>query len=161
MRFQGMEISLSPDQELAYIQDRSSTVFPVTPAASKLTIPTSRFAPLPPIEAELVVNEDEHALKSPEKDDHGHMQYIPVKPFGQTTAAETMLSSWEKGVDKTVVSQSEETSRTKDLRARFDQTWILGSGKDEYIDTLMRGKDDKSEKNRKGTVKERMHGLNM
>ena len=160
MQFQGMDIPFSPDQELAYIQDRSSTVFPVTPAASKLTLPASRFAPLPPIEADHVDNGDRDALVSPRRDEHRHFEHVPLRTFGQTTAAEATPTSQEKGEEKPVIPDSSERMyRSKDLRARFEPDQISGGGKDGY--TLSRGRNDESVDNQRTAVKERTLTLDM
>lgn len=118
MQFQGMEISLSPDQEVAFIQERSSTVFPVTPAVSKLTIPASRYAPLPPIDSEHV-DGDWDVLVSSRRDDQKHVQYeFPVRTTGQVTVAEMVSLPQVQGAEK-VTLPSDEKRGSKDLRTRF------------------------------------------
>jgi len=140
MQFQGMDTSLSPDQEVAFVQERSSTVFPVTPAVSKLTMPVSRYAPLPPIEGdEPAADGDRNAVLSSGRDDHRHVQYeyVPVRTIGQVTTAE-MVSSPRAKYGEKLGLQSEEIRGSKDLRTRFVsvQDDTLGGGKDD--DTLMR-----------------------
>ena len=159
MQFQGMDILPSPDQELTYITDRSATVFPVTPAASKLTLPASRFAPLPPIETEHVPTGDRDALMSSERDHHRDPQYVPIKTFGATTEAETTTASREIGQEKPVVSQNEGTYRSKELRARFDQDQVVGDSKDQQ--SLSRGRNYEPVDNQRTAVKERMLTLEM
>lgn len=135
MQFQGMDTFLSPDQEVAFIQERSSTVFPVTPATSKLTMPASRYAPLPPIDSEHAADGDRDAVVSSRRDDHRHVQYVPVRTIGQVTTAEMVSSPQAKGGEKAGL-QSEEIHGSKDLRTRFVslQDHTLGGGKDD--DTL-------------------------
>ncbi|KAM7442987.1 Leucine rich repeat-containing protein 63 [Porites harrisoni] len=141
MQFQGMETSFSPDQDFPFIQERSSTVFPVTPAASKLTIPASRFALLPPIE--------------PDTDEDGETPHTAIKTFGQTTAAETIPTSQEKGAERLSLSRDEAMDRSKELRARFDHSHISES-KNNYI-TFSKGRNDESmSDNKKAVVKERI-----
>ncbi|XP_015766438.1 PREDICTED: uncharacterized protein LOC107345249 [Acropora digitifera] len=64
MQFQEMDNYFpSPDQELCHVTDYySSTEVPMTPAVSKQTLPTSRFALLPPIETENVAGDFENKL---------------------------------------------------------------------------------------------------
>lgn len=141
MQFQGMETSFSPDQDFPFSQERSSTVFPVTPAASKLTIPASRFALLPPIE--------------PDANEDGETPHTVIKTFAQTTAAETIPTSQEKGAERLSLSCDEAMDRSKELRARFDQLHIPES-KNNYI-TFSKGRNDESMvDNKKAVVKERI-----
>ena len=159
MQFQGMDIFPSPDQDLTYISDRSATVFPVSPAASKLTLPASRFAPLPPIETEHVSTGDRDALMSSERDDPRHPQQLPIKTFGETTEAETTTISREMGQERPVVSQVEGMYRSKELRARFDQDQVMGDRKDQH--SLSRGRNYEPADNQRPAVKERMLTLDM
>lgn len=143
MQFQGMETSLSPDQDFPFIQERSSTVFPVTPAASKLTIPASRFALLPPIE--------------PDADEDGETPHTTIKTFAQTTAAETIPTSQEKGVERLLLSRDKVMDSSKEARAtcRFDQSHVPES-KNNYV-TFSKGRNDESmAENKKAVVKERI-----
>ena len=141
MQFQGMETSFSPDQDFPFIQERSSTVFPVTPAASKLTIPASRFALLPPIE--------------PDTDEDGETPHTAIKTFAQTTAADTIPTSQEKRAERLSLSRDEAMDRSKELRARFDQSHISES-KNNYT-TFSKGRNDESTAdNKKAVVKERI-----
>lgn len=141
MQFQGMETSFSPDQDFPFIQERSSTVFPVTPAASKLTIPASRFALLPPIE--------------PDTDEDGETPHTAIKTFGQTTAADTIPTSQEKRAERLSLSRDEAMDRSKELRARFDQSHIPESKNN--CTTFSKGRNDESMSyNKKAVVKERI-----
>lgn len=141
MQFQGMEASFSSDQDFPFIQERSSTVFPVTPADSKLTIPASRFALLPPIE--------------PDADEDGDTQHTTIKTFAQTTTAETIPTSQEKGAERLSLSRDEVMDRSKELRARFDQS-LIPESKNNYI-TFSKGRNDESMvDNKKAVVKERI-----
>lgn len=158
MQFQGMDIPPSPDQDLAYTQDHSSTVVPVTPAASKLTIPASRFAVLPPIETENVADAHKDALVSSERDELRQAQHIPMRTFGQPTAAETIPTPREKGVEKTVVPQSERMYRT---RARFVEDVTIGSAEGKDANTLLRNRHGESVDNQGTMVKERMLNLEL
>ena len=148
MQFQGMDTSLSPDQEVAFIQERSSTVFPVTPAASKLAMPVSRYAPLPPIDTERAVDGDKDAAVSSRRDDHHHVQYehVPVRTIGQVTTAE-MVSSPRAKYGEKVGFQSEEISGSKDLRTRFVSVQDHTSGGEKDDDT--RDRKDETEKQKK------------
>ena len=156
-----MDTSLSPDQEVAFIQERSSTVFPVTPAASKLGMPVSRYALLPPIDTERAADDDEDAVVSSRRDDHHHVQYehVPVKTIGQVTTAE-MVSSPRAKYGEKVGLQSEEIHGSKDLRTRFVsvQDHTLGGGKD--VDTLTRDRKGETEK-QKTVLNERTLTLEM
>lgn len=151
MQFQGMDTSLSPDQEEAFIQERSSTVFPVTPAASKLTMPVSRYAPLPPIDTERAADGDRDTVVPSRRVNHHHVQYeyVPVKTIGQVTTAE-MVSSPQVKYGEKVGLQSEEIHGSKDLRTRFVsvQDHTLGGEKDD--DTVTR--DRKGETGKQKTV---------
>ena len=161
MQFQGMDTSLSPDQEVAFIQERSSTVFPVTPAASKLVMPVSRYAPLPPIDTERAADDDKDAVVSSRRDDHHHVQYehVPVKTIGQVTTVE-MVSSLRAKYGEKAGLQSEEIHGSKDLRTRFVsvQDHALGGGKDD--DTLTRDRKGETEK-QKTVLNERTLTLEM
>ena len=145
MQFQGMDTSLSPDQEVAFIQERSSTVFPVTPAASKLAMPVSRYAPLPPIDTERAADGDKDAAVSSRRDDHHHVQYehVPVRTIGQVTTAE-MVSSPQAKYGEKVGFQSKEISGSKDLRTRFVSVQDHTSGGEKDDDT--RDRKDETEK---------------
>lgn len=158
MQFQEMDISLLPDQEEDFLQGRSSTVFPATPAASKLTMPASRYAPLPPIDSEHVADGDREALVSSGRDDQRHLQYAPVRTIGQVTMAEMVSSPRAKGAEK-VVLQSEEMLGSKDLRTRFVSVQDQ-SGKDEDTSARDRKGDLASEK-QKTVVNERTLTLEM
>ena len=146
-----MDTSLSPDQEVAFIQERSSTVFPATPAASKLAMPVSRYAPLPPIDTERAADSDRDTVVSSRRDNHHHVQYenVPVRTIGQVTTAE-MVSSPRAKYGEKVGLQSEEIRGSKDLRTRFVpvQDHTLGGGK--VDDTLTR--DTKGETEKQKTV---------
>ena len=162
MQFQGMEVFQSPDQELTMIPERASTVFPVTPAASKLTIPASRYAPLPPIESEHVADGDRDALVFSGRYDHQqHMQNIPVRTIGQVTMAEMVLSPRAKGKEK-LLMQNEEAYGTREFRTRFVsvQDSNLGHEKDDDILGSDRKGDLESDK-QKTVVKERTLTLEM
>ena len=147
MQFQGMDTSLSPDQEVAFIQERSSTVFPVTPAASKLAMPVSRYAPLPPIDPERAADGDKDAVVSSRRDDHHHVQYehVPVRTIGQVTTAE-MVSSPRAKYGVKVGFQSEEINGSKDLRTRFVSVQDHTSGGEKDDDTLTRDRKGETEK---------------
>lgn len=161
MQFQGMDISPSPDQELAHFPDRSSTVFPITPAASKLTLPASRFAPLPPIETEHFCSSHKDALMSLERDEHqhAHLQHLPVKTFGQATGGESTAASRGVGQGRTLVPQDEGVYKSKELRAGLDQDHITVEGRDQK--SLSKGRNDEATENQRTTVKERMLTLDM
>ena len=160
MQFQGMDTSLSPDQEVAFIQERSSTVFPVTPAASKLTMAVSRYAPLPPIDAEHAVDGDRDAVVSSKRDDHLHVQYeyVPVRTIGQVTTAE-MVSSPQARVGL----QREEIRGSKDLRTRFvsAQDVTLGGEKEDDIPTRDRKDDPLMSEKQRTVLNERTLTLEM
>ncbi len=158
MQFQGMDISLLPDQEEDFLQGRSSTAFPATPAVSKLTIPVSRYAPLPPIDSEYVADGDRDALLSSGRDDQRHVQYPPVKTIGQVTTAEVVYSPRAKGGEKVAI-ESEEMIGSKDLRTRFVSVQDQ-SGKDEDASARDRKSDLVSEK-QKTVVNERTLTLEM
>ncbi|KAL9965787.1 hypothetical protein ACROYT_G029634 [Oculina patagonica] len=152
MQFQGMDISLLPDQEDDFLQGRSSTVFPATPAVSKLTMPVSRYAPLPPIDSEHVADGDRDALMSSERDDQRHVQYPSVRTFGQVTTAEVVYSPRATGGEK-VAFESEEMLGSKNLRTRFVSVQDQ-SGKDEDA-SARDGKGDLVSEKQKTVVNER------
>lgn len=164
MQFQGMDTSLSPDQEVAFIQERSSTVFPVTPAASKLTMPVSRYALLPPIDTEHASDGDRDAVVSSRRDDHQHVQYeyVPVRTIGQVTTAE-MVSSPRAKYGEKVGLQSDEMHGSKDLRTRFVsvQDNTLGGGKDDDALTRDRKADPLVSEKQKTVLNERTLTLEM
>ncbi|XP_022790288.1 leucine-rich repeat-containing protein 63-like [Stylophora pistillata] len=156
MQFQGMEIFHTSDQELGLIQERASTVFPVSPAPSKLTIPASRYVPLPPIETEHVTDSNRDAVVSSRKDDHQkNLQGIPVQTIGEVTMAELVSSPQEKD-EKKVAIQTEEGYGTKELKTRFALSQDSNLRHDEGCDGI--GGDEKvdheSDK-QKRAVKER------
>lgn len=164
MQFQGMDTSLSLDQEEAFFQERSSTVCPVTPAASKLTLPISRYAPLPPIDNEHAADGDRDAEVSSGRDDYRHVQseYVPVRTVGEATTAEMVSSPRAKHGEK-VGLQSEEIHGSKDLRTRFVsvQDHTVDGGKDD--DALTRGRkgDLHMSEKQKTVLNERMVTLEM
>ena len=164
MQFQGMDISLSSDQEVDFIQERSSTVFPVTPAASKLTMPVSRYAPLPPIDAGHAADGDRGAVVSSRRDDHWHVQYenVPVRTIGQATTAEMVSSPHAKHGEKAGL-QSEEIHGSKDLRARFIsvQDGTLDGRKDDETLTRDRNGDPLTSEKQKTVLNERTLTLEM
>jgi len=159
MQFQEMDTSLSLDQEEASFQERSSTFCPVTPAASKLTLPISRYAPLPPIDNELAADGDRDAEVSTGRDDHQHVQseYVPVRTVGEATTAE-MVSSHRANRGEKVGLQSEEIHRSKDLRTRFVsvQDHTVNGGKDDDTLTRDRKGDLHMSEKQKTVLNERM-----
>lgn len=161
MQFQGMDSPLSPDQEVAFIQERSSTVFPATPTASKWTMPASTYAALPPIDTQHAADGDKDVLESSIRDDQRHLQYAPVKTIGEVTTTEMVTSPQVRGGEK-VALKSEEMLGSKDLKPRFVtlQDDVVESRKDE--DTLARGKKgDLSPEKQKMGVNERTLTLEM
>lgn len=154
-----MDTSLSLDQEEASFQERSSTFCPVTPAASKLTLPISRYAPLPPIDNELAADGDRDAEVSTGRDDHQHVQseYVPVRTVGEATTAE-MVSSHRANRGEKVGLQSEEIHRSKDLRTRFVsvQDHTVNGGKDDDTLTRDRKGDLHMSEKQKTVLNERM-----
>ena len=164
MQFQGMDTSLSLDREEAFFQEQSSTVFPVTPAASKLTLPISRYAPLPPIDNERAADGDRDAEVSSGRDDHQHVysEYVPVRTVGEATTAEMVSSPRAKHGEK-VGLQSEEIRGSKDLRTRFVsvQDHTLVGGKDDDTLTRDRKGDLHMSEKRKTVLNERMLTLEM
>lgn len=161
MQFQGMDTSLSPDQEVAFIHERSSTVFPVTPAATELAVIVPRYALLPPIDTERAANGDRDTVVSSRRDDHHHVQYqyVPARTIGQVTTAEMLSSPRAKDGEK-VGLQGEEIHGSKDLRTRFVsiQDHTLGGGKDD--DTVTRDRKGETEK-QKTVLNERTLTLEM
>lgn len=155
MQFQGMEIFHTSDQELGLIQERASTVFPVSPAASKLTIPASRYVPLPPIETEHVTDSNRDAVVSSRKDDHQkNLQGIPVQTIGEVTMAELVSSPREKD-EKKVAIQTEEGYGTKELKTRFALSQDSNLRHDEGCDGIGDEKVDHESDKQKRAVKER------
>ena len=161
-----MDTSLSPDQEVAFIQEQSSTVFPVTPAASKLMMAVSRYAPLPPIDTDHAADGEQDAVVSSRRDDHQHVQYeyVPVRTIGEVTTAEMVSSPWAKHSENAGL-QSEEIHGSKHLRTRFvsvqDHDTLKKGEKDEDTVTRDRKGDPLISEKQKTVLNERTLTLEM
>ena len=132
MQFQSLDTSLSPEQEFLNFPEGPSTILPVTPAVSKVTIPASRYPPLPPIHSPGAVESSGTHVSSTEQSDQKDAQHLTTKTIliGQTTDERT-TTVLQEGGDKKILNQGEGIYISREVKTRFEDQSAENYGKGE------------------------------